>query len=396
MLLGDPLPERSRYRIYIMTTATISAVGDLSLSGDFIKDFDGKLISDEVQSFLQSDIVIGNLECIVSPEGKKYDPDNLLLHSDERILSILQGVGFNVFSMANNHIYDAREEGLLFTIECLDLLGIKHCGAGKDISEAIAPAIFEIADMTIGIFSSISTQYFVGDNNIASQSRSGLAPLNQGTIDKIIEQYEGQLDYKIMCVHWGLQDIPCPSDYEIHMSKELINNGFNLILGHHPHVIQGVGEHSGSHIAFSMGNFYFHPIFHAGELFYGNDRKYRKNKRSIILRGDISNYNNRITHQYSIIPTFQNSKNIVNISKNILYFSYIKYLNFVAFSPFVSLIFKLTYFWDLNKKILLNIPIQIRKKGMSHYFSSDIFTRIFKSVKSVKSVSEDLKRLEDN
>ena len=125
-----------------MNTISIAAVGDLSLSGDFINDFRGKIISDDIKGALHSEIIIGNLECVVSPVGEVYDSDNLLLKSDETIIGILKEIGFNVLSLANNHIYDAGSEGLLNTIRLLDSHNIKHCGAGANIENAIAPAIF--------------------------------------------------------------------------------------------------------------------------------------------------------------------------------------------------------------------------------------------------------------
>jgi hypothetical protein len=187
-----------------------------------------------------------------------------------------------------------------------------------------------------------------------------------------------------------------PSPLEVEMSRLIIDSGFNLVLGHHPHIVQGTGYYKNGKIAFSLGNFYFHPIFHAGEYVYGRGKKYRKNRKSIILKGNISHEHGDISHDYSTIPTFQGIDDIVQGNNSMLYKLFLKYLNFIAFSPVGKYLFRISYFWDLNKNIFFNIPNKIKEEGISHYLRGDIFSRMYNKIKSLKSVNDDLQRMRDN
>ena len=271
---------------------TISSVGDIPFSTGLEKhsyDFNG-WISKEVREYLKADIQIGNLECVYYPNSETRPPGFNLSEKDTSAEAMLMS-GFDVLSLANNHICDYfGYKGIKHTIAILEKNNINHCGAGINISEAQKPTILESNGFKIGVFGRIHKNSFeniIGD--IATECNPGAAPLCLKEIvnsAKVAKKNYG-LDIIILAVHWGIQDLHNHTS-EIHNLANAIakESDVDFILGSHSHCIQGIKSDNGKVICYGQGNFYFYPQVMDEGILYSEDKEI--NRTSIITKINIS------------------------------------------------------------------------------------------------------------
>jgi poly-gamma-glutamate synthesis protein (capsule biosynthesis protein) len=173
--------------------------------------------------------------------------------------------GFDIVSLANNHAMDYGKIALLDTINILSENGISQVGAGKNIYESYSPKIFQIKGLKIG-FLAYST--ILPANSTATSKHPGIAyarSLKSKILDKEIKDFlrknikivRNKVDFLIISVHWGEELNFYPSPLQIQLGHFLIDSGADLVIGHHPHVVQGIEKYKGKLIVYSLGNFVF-------------------------------------------------------------------------------------------------------------------------------------------
>ena len=226
--------------------------------GDFFYDFD--TIKDDIKeigNFIKSRnyLTILNLECsLVSSESllKKGGPN---LCSSPITVDILKQLNVICVTMANNHSMDYGKEGLMKTISLLDGAGIAHVGAGTDLEQALEPAIFNLHDGIV----LLNYGWDIEETVYAGRQRAGCAPRTDGVIvEKIRETRSSYPGYKIIVlVHMGFEFNPYPMPFDIDLAHRCIDFGADLVIGHHPHIIQPKEVYKGKNIYYSLGNFYF-------------------------------------------------------------------------------------------------------------------------------------------
>ena len=162
-------------------------------------------------------------------------------------------------TLANNHTMDYGAIGLQETIRTCRNNGIKTIGAGKNLAVAEAPAIFDIADIRVGIISCCETQF-----GIAGLSRAGTAPFTS-RIYQAIKCLKIQVDFVVVSVHGAAEMSPWPSPYWQDKLRSLVDVGANLIHGHHAHVPQGYEVYKHGLIFYGLGNFLVNPLKWEGQ-----------------------------------------------------------------------------------------------------------------------------------
>ncbi|HOQ07346.1 MAG TPA: CapA family protein [Clostridiales bacterium] len=209
------------------------------------------------------DIVFGNLECPLTSSGKGlYKTGKIVLKAEPESVAALTSAGFNLISLANNHIMDYYEKGLFDTMELLDRHGIVHAGGGRNIDEAREMAIIEKNGMKIGLlaYTDMAEIVFAGDPYLsfaAGPEKSGVAPRKYELIKEDIEKNRDKVDLLVISLHWGIEDSFRVTDEQVEFAHRLIDDGADMILGHHPHQFQGIEIYNGKPILYSMGNFLF-------------------------------------------------------------------------------------------------------------------------------------------
>ena len=237
----------------------------------------------------RGDVVFANLEAPLSCRGHPCpgkDP-HLTFRTDPSAAAGLKQAGVNLVSLANNHITDYGEQGLLDTLETLDALGIKHVGAGKNIQEAVRPVVFNKDGASVAF---LGFNAYLPFCQVASKRCPGVAPFDLGLMRKAIARAKCIADVVVVSVHWGIDYQECPIPLQRNVALKLIDCGATCILGHHPHVIQGIESYKNGLIVYSLGDFLF-------------DEPFERTKESFVFRCVLGEMG---IQEYKVIPTHIN------------------------------------------------------------------------------------------
>jgi poly-gamma-glutamate capsule biosynthesis protein CapA/YwtB (metallophosphatase superfamily) len=153
---------------------------------------------------------------------------------------------------ANNHSADFHSGGILETIKNLDRYGIKHIGIGANSDEAHAPVVLDINGVRLGFLGYADSRTF-----IAGRKRPGRTSMSRSRMLEDIRKLKPSVDFVIVNLHWGKELAEEPDSSQILLAHGLIDGGADLIIGHHPHVLQGIEIYGRGFIAYSLGNFVF-------------------------------------------------------------------------------------------------------------------------------------------
>lgn len=206
-----------------------------------------------------ADFCIGNLECpvteIVEPIHKKY-----VFRGDTAGLGSLKRAGFTHLIMANNHSYDQGRSGMKDTYDNLIRYGISPVGFGASQSSACEPVLIQKNGLTIALFSSVilnleGWMYFRDSAGICQATAEDLAE----RISKYKKAHEAHL--VVVSLHWGVEFQLFPHRIQRGQALLLTEAGADLIVGHHPHVVQDNDKYPGKFIYYSLGNFIFDQDF---------------------------------------------------------------------------------------------------------------------------------------
>jgi poly-gamma-glutamate synthesis protein (capsule biosynthesis protein) len=235
---------------------TIAFCGDIMLGRNVAPYMGEHTVSDWVSGvsnvWKEADLLIGNLECpcIKSATPVKKENPELVLHAHASRLAELQKAGFSAVTLANNHILDCGPTGLTETIQSLDEAGIKYAGAGMNLSEALAPAFIPVDDYSVGL---IAFSY----GPPASTSCPGVAPHTKKLMKRALNAARAKADLVIAALHDGLEYSDVPPKQTREKFLFLAKNGADIVIGHHPHVLQGLEWVGEVPIAYSLGDFIF-------------------------------------------------------------------------------------------------------------------------------------------
>ena len=237
-------------------------VGDIMLSrgieyymkkkNDWVYPF--RSVGDIIQS---ADIAVGNLEGPISDKGARAG-SIYSFRADPRAVEGLAFAGFDVLSVANNHIWDYGSEAFLDTLRILNENGILYAGGGRDYAEAHAPAMKETNGIT---FAFLSYTDLVPVSVATEASSPAVAFAQKEIIIRDIESAKERADIVVALFHWGVEYAPRHNALQEDLAHAAIDAGAKLIIGHHPHVVQDTEEYGGGFIAYSLGNFIFDQNF---------------------------------------------------------------------------------------------------------------------------------------
>jgi hypothetical protein len=228
-----------------VTNVRLVAVGDISLQTRKGRSSFGNV----QQAFATKDILFGNLETVLSNHGKEAEKA-VVLHTSPDKVAYLKDAGFDVLSVANNHIMDLGIEGCNETLEVLKKHDVSFVGV-KNSTRTEPWAIVERKGIRLGFLG-----YF-GRGFMGPQAGLAINPVDEAGIIEDLDRLDALCDLSIVSLHWGIEKVFYPSPDQITLAHKLIDSGATVILGHHPHVIQGIEEYKNGLIAYSLGNFQF-------------------------------------------------------------------------------------------------------------------------------------------
>lgn len=239
------------------TGATVSfvAAGDLLLPGPLDggspRDF-ARALAPVGEVLAGCDIVLGNLECTLPGDGTTVGSEPRVISTPEAVRAI-RSAGFNVVSLANNHAFDCLEGGFRNLRRLLEEIGVAYFGAGDDRAAATAPAILNVRGLRVAFLGAADAQS--GPFQQATAGRAGVAPLDMQAMTGRIHELAGRMDHVIVSLHWGRERLTIPSPRQVDQAHALIDAGASMVVGHHPHVAQGMELYRLRPIAYSLGNF---------------------------------------------------------------------------------------------------------------------------------------------
>ncbi|GMK45668.1 hypothetical protein PghCCS26_27960 [Paenibacillus glycanilyticus] len=241
-------------------TVSLAFVGDILLAesvGDMMKQYgDDYPYKEALFHLSEPDLTAANLEYPVTNRGIPAEDKQFVFKGDAGALPALRDSGIDIVTLANNHTLDQGVEGLMDTMTHLNKAGINHVGAGKNDTEAFAPVIKEangIKVAYIGVSKVVPTGDWKADKN-----RAGVAETYDTTRTKAaIKKAKEKADLVVVMVHWGIEKAETPEQYQRDFAREYIDSGADLVIGSHPHVLQGFEQYKGKWIAYSLGNFIF-------------------------------------------------------------------------------------------------------------------------------------------
>jgi Bacterial capsule synthesis protein PGA_cap len=236
---------------------TITFCGDIMLGAEVGERIGNATVGDWVKNVAEAwtgaDLVIGNLECpcVVEAKPSRGPLPELVFHAPAKRLAELAAAGFSALLIANNHILNCGSLGLVETIRGLDRAGIYHVGAGMNLGEAVRPAFIPVPGGTVGLVA-----FCYGPP--ASRSGPGVAPHDFRTMRRALKSAREHADLVVAALHDGLEysDVP-PSDTRARF-RFLAESGADIVIGHHPHVLQGLEWIGNVPVAYSLGDFLFH------------------------------------------------------------------------------------------------------------------------------------------
>lgn len=203
-----------------------------------------------------ADITAGNLETPITTRGTPAENKQYVFRGTQEAIPAMKEAGFDYLSLANNHTLDYGWEGLSDTMDNLDDAGMQHSGSGNDDREAFAPAYIESKGMTVAFVS--VTRVVPEVSWKADRNHAGVAEAYSPTrAEATIKEAKQNADMVVVMVHWGEEKKDTPIASQTDLGHRFIDAGADLVIGSHPHVLQGFEAYKGKWIAYSLGNFVF-------------------------------------------------------------------------------------------------------------------------------------------
>lgn len=238
----------------------LSFVGDINLNGFqslyTSEGISGLLSETCVKELTSADFTMGNHEFAFSTRGEPAQKE-YVFREDPSLVSVLTDMGMDIVSLANNHALDYGRDALLDTIETLKGAKIEYVGAGASYNEAKALKKAEVKGKTLGFLAASRVIPETGWN--AKDNLPGMFTCYDGTqLLKEIQQAKESCDLVIVYLHWGVERKEMPEDYQRKLGQDCIDAGADLVIGSHPHILQGFEVYKGKVICYSLGNFLFY------------------------------------------------------------------------------------------------------------------------------------------
>ena len=236
-------------------------VGDVFLSKKPRAAYDKKgiegIIDDGYLNILKSsDFNIANLECSITDETKNAEDKTFTFALPTKYVKPLKEVGFNLFTLANNHILDYGVESMKNTMKVLNENGIEHIGAGDDVYDAKKAYIKEIEGKRYAFLA--ASAVLPSDSWKAGIDKAGVFNgYNIGELCEEIKYVKPYVDKVIVYMHWGRELETVSNTWQKQYARRIVDAGADLVVGAHSHMVQEIEYYNDVPIVYSLGNFIY-------------------------------------------------------------------------------------------------------------------------------------------
>lgn len=212
-----------------------------------------------LEQLLGVDILVANNEFPYTNRGVPTEGKTFTFRADTKTVAYLHDMGVDAAVLANNHIYDFGEEGLFDTLDTLTEAGIPYVGAGRNLEEASAPIYYIVNDMKIALVAATQIERLENpDTKGATENSAGVFRcLNPDKLCEVVKQAKENSDFVIVYIHWGTENVTEPDWAQLDQAPKIAQAGADLIIGDHPHCLQGITYIEDTPVVYSLGNFWF-------------------------------------------------------------------------------------------------------------------------------------------
>lgn len=248
------LSEKSEFTTLLFT-------GDILFSQYVLENYsnagiDGILEKELQQEMNQADITMVNQEFPFSNRGTQAEDKQFTFRADPEKVEIFQTLGIDIVTLANNHTLDFGTEALEDSFNTLEGAGIQYVGAGDSVERAKQLETIKVGDRTIG-FLAASRVIPEVSWNVENQTPGVFCTYDSTVLVNEIKESKSKCDYTVVYVHWGIERNNHPEEYQRQLAKEYIDAGADIVIGSHPHVLQGIEYYNDKPVIYSLGNFIF-------------------------------------------------------------------------------------------------------------------------------------------
>lgn len=246
---------------------TVSFAGDISFAEGYANmsyyhsngDDITKCIMPEVIEIMDAaDIMMLNNEFTYSNRGTPLSGKTFTFRGKPETAANLGRLSVDLVSLANNHVYDYGETALLDTMDTLDQHGIPYVGAGRNLKEAKKIVYFRSGGITISFVSATQVERsYVFTKEATEQTPGVLRTFYPDVFLEVIKKAEETSDFVVVYVHWGTEGTNYFEGDQQLLGHQYIDAGADLVIGDHPHCLQGIEYYKGVPIFYSLGNYWF-------------------------------------------------------------------------------------------------------------------------------------------
>lgn len=240
---------------------TIIFAGDVLIAEAMEQYYDTegveRLVSEELLAEMKNaDICMVNNEFQFSTRGTPMEDKQFTFRTDPKYVQVMLDMGVDIVSLANNHSLDFGTEALQDTFAALDDAGILYAGAGDTKERAEELQIIEVNGLKIG-FLAATRVIPVSQWNVEFRQPGLFTAYDDARLVECVEAAKKECDFLTVYIHWGIEREAHPQYYQTATAKNCFDAGADLVIGAHPHVLQGIEFMDGKPVFYSLGNYIF-------------------------------------------------------------------------------------------------------------------------------------------
>lgn len=265
---------------------TLAFAGDINLADDWGtmgyyraqgEDIRACIDPQLIARMQAADLMCLNLECCLSDEGEPMAGKAYTFRGDPAHVQILEELGVDLVNLANNHVFDYGEDAFLDMLSILDGEELPYVGAGADAGEAKEPWYGTFDGRTVAVVSATRAEKYILTPEAGKDTPGVFRCYDTEALLETVEEADQNADFVIAYIHWGTEYSEELEDVQVEGARALAKAGADVVLGAHPHCLQGAEFVDGTPVFYSLGNYWFNEKTLDTVLlelhFYGNDEE---------------------------------------------------------------------------------------------------------------------------
>ena len=249
-------------------TAVFTFAGDVLLDRNYSiyatylnrgSEIENCISEDLLEVMRNCDVMMSNNEFPYTDRGEPLPGKTFTFHASPSSATVLQDMGVDIVSLANNHSFDYGEVSMLDSLDTLQGIGMPYVGAGHNLEEATMPYYYVVNGYKIGIISATQIERNGNPNTRgATEDACGVFRcMDPALLQETLTKMKENADFVILFIHWGTESTDVLDWAQTGQVEGYVDAGADLIIGAHPHVLQEVAYVKGVPVVYSLGNFWF-------------------------------------------------------------------------------------------------------------------------------------------